>query len=223
MIRSVMKALARLIGGSFGAICLRGSIMRLMVLLLSSLCVGPAAAMGKIIYFPEGDYQCRADGNFLKTYENLVTELNLPSLWKISLMDSDTEAYRFMLMPAFSSTIIVQIIKAPDRSISADIFEVGEDGSSLKRKVPFRVRGAHAQITLTGKKFNQFTNLLSEGGFWELYHFGWGSGFDTWVWVIEGIKDGQHHFFSSSDPVPKKIREAVRYMHEDVMGVPFEQ
>jgi len=182
-----------------------------------------AVAADDVTYFPKLYYESEVEGKYLGVYRSFIVQLQLPSFLEISLTDENVEGYRFMLMPAFSSTIIIQVIKEPDNLVIADAYEVARDSSSFGRTVPFRLRDGHIRLTVKESKFIKFSNFLDEGGFWELYHFGWGSGLDTSTWVIEGVKDGQHHFFSSSDPVLKKIEQAIRYMHENVMNIPFER
>ena len=176
-----------------------------------------------VSYFDESDFKAKAEGNHLEVYVQFIAELGLPSLKQIAFDDPGAEAYRFMLMPAFSSTIIVQVIKRQDGAAVFDAYEVGKDGSSLNRTVPFRIKDGHLRLDVKDGKFRKFARLLEEGGFWELYNFGWGVGLDTKTWVIEGSRGGEHHFFSSSDPVPAKIRQAIFYAHEGIFDIPIKR
>jgi hypothetical protein len=149
-----------------------------------------------------------AEGNFLEAYAADLKRLDLEPL---DVTKSSDERYRFEIDPAFSKAVLIEVRVSKDGTADATGYEIpSEREPNSKPKIKSK--------RLSQKQVRQFQHLLNLDEFWHRYHFGWGSGLDTWGWVFEGVRGADYQVFTTSDPAPKHMESAGTMLFRTVMG-----
>lgn len=169
----------------------------------------------RVVYFPVDVERIDAEGNHLGIYRNKLEELQLPSFLKLASRGEDkVEAYRLMVVDAYGSVIIVQIVNHHGSTLEVDAFQNGKTGGGWRNCSV--VSSQDMPNLFVNMRFKKLSKMLNNAGFWEAYYFGWGIGLDTQIIAIEGIKEAQHHFFTTSDPVSDIMSKAVDYFRREI-------
>jgi hypothetical protein len=148
-----------------------------------------------------------AEGNFVSAYADDLKRVGLEPLE----VRSGLEHYRFEISPAFSRSVLIDVRVLPDGSADAVAYHVPWDSE------PTLLPKTSAK-RLSRRQIGHFRRLLEQGEFWSRYYFGWGSGLDTREWIFEGVRDTQHHLFSTAEEVPKHLELAGEYLFSTVVG-----
>ncbi|WP_370155176.1 hypothetical protein [Ferrovibrio sp.] len=186
-------------------------VFRVSVLAVIGVILGACGAQSENVrteceageeYFPRGTFQNRY-GNAGESYARRLRNAGEPSL--SCARATNTEAYRLLWIPSFSSVVVVRILsEMRDYRLEATVMSPANEQILSKITRPLTVAEWHEfKVVMSGTSFWSMTPTSDEL-----------PATDGWRWIIEGQSGSRYH------AVDRQVRSGTDY---EKLGLRFLQ